>query len=368
MYIEKLVLSNIRNIEKLEFDLKPGCNLIVGNNGSGKTSILEAINLLGFGRSFRTHKTQDLVKKGTDNLTVSVRGHCDELVNRFGIRKTLNGKSEIRIDGKPVRKQSELSSFFPIVNCSPLSTSLLEDGPLVRRRFLDWLVFHVEHETISQVYREYDRSIEQRNKSLKFGDRRLAQTWQPKLVELNNQISKLRANVVEQFSPILLDTFSLLGQQNLLAQRQLKVEYKRGWKEAEDIGDILNSSIELDLKRGSTQYGVHKDELVFKIDDTPAKNILSRGEQKILLICMLLAASQFIEKNSSKKCIWLIDDVVAELDETTLTKLIKYLVNLERQVIITSIKKDLTLIQQLIDREYQVFHVEHGTQVLIDER
>ncbi|WP_111979029.1 DNA replication/repair protein RecF [Algibacillus agarilyticus] len=364
MIIEKLVVSDVRNIDKIQLIAHPRCNIIVGNNGSGKTSILESIHLLGFGRSFRTHKNQDLVQKQKESLMVlAVGATSNDIQKKFGIRKTLAGISDIRIDGKTIRRQSELSSFFPIVNCSPLSNVLLEDGPAVRRRFVDWLVFHVEHETIAQTYKEYERAIDQRNRSLKLGNKQLANSWTPQLVSLNKTISAKREHVINELNERCKAAFKILGQEQLLELAELEIKYKRGWRLDGEIEELLTSSLDLDLKRGTTHYGIHRDDMIVSYGESIAKTVLSRGELKILLMCLLIAASQYIEAHSDKQCIWLIDDIVAELDKPTLDKLLSYLLAMQRQLFVTCIEKDLPVLKEKIKHESVMFHVEHGTTV-----
>ncbi|NTS76355.1 DNA replication/repair protein RecF [Catenovulum sp. SM1970] len=366
MKINKLAVSNIRNIAQISLAPHDNCNLIVGANGSGKTSLLEAISMLGLGRSFRTNKHSELIRLGQEDFTIMAGAEVDDIQHKFGLRKSKQGDKEIRIDGETIRKQSVLSSYFPIVTCTPMTVELLDGSPSFRRKFIDWIVFHVEHQNISQLYKEFDRALAQRNQALKMNDRALVQAWDAKFIELNLSISELRKKVTDKIAPLVANFYRELAnpaQDNAVTNKVLDIIYKQGWSDKAEFAEVLSGQIYSDLKRKTTQSGVHRDDIFVGFDSIAARQVLSRGELKLLVLSLLLAAETFIRNETAKTCIWLIDDIAAELDDATLTRLFNYFTSANNQIFISCVEKDKVNIVDKLNCEYSMFHVEHGEKV-----
>lgn len=352
-------MHQLRSISKIEFLPNPNCNIIVGENGSGKTSILEAIYLLGFGRSFRKSKTSELIQFGQTDLTVFAAASDNLVSANFGIKKYKSGESEIKVQGERAKRLSELSSRFPIIAFTSDTLDLIDGSPIIRRRFIDWLVFHVKHDSeVAQIYRNFDKVLEQRNEALKQGDRKMVAAWTPKYIELNLQIQSMRAEVICLLQTYMSTTYKQVESGKINSQP--KLTYKLGWNAEIELDTILTKNLELDLKRRSSNYGVHRDDVNFQLDDYPVKNILSRGECKRFVLAILLAAEQLLQTQAKKQCIWVLDDIAAELDFDSIVRAFSIGVSQNNQMFFTCIEKDLAMIQQAINYEHTVFHVKHG--------
>lgn len=360
MHISKLAIHQLRCIDKLEFRPHPYCNIIVGENGCGKTSILEAIYLLGFGRSFRKSKTADLVQFGQSDLTVFAAAQSDYDSNeQFGIRKQRSGESEIKVRGRRAKRLSELSSQFPIISFTSDALDIIDSGPANRRRFIDWLVFHVKHNSdVADVYRQFDKVLEQRNEALKLGDDKQIKAWTPKFVELNLQIQSMRNEVLTELQSYVTQTYTQVESSKVNSKPRL--EYKLGWNKESDLTEVLEKNRNFEIKRRSCNYGVHRDDIILLLDETPVKNILSRGESKRFVLALLLAAEQLLQAKTQKQCIWVLDDIAAELDYQSIENAFSIGKTQKNQMFFTCIEKDLAIIQQAINFEHAVFHVKHG--------
>lgn len=371
MHISKLAIHNVRNISQIEMLPHAHCNIIVGENGSGKSSILEAIHLLGFGRSFRKSKTPELIQFDQANLTVfadcfTEKQQADDYEQniKFGLSKNQSGDSEVRIQGKKAARLSELSSQFPIVAFTCDSFDLVDGSPSIRRKFLDWLVFHVKHQqNVSSIYRDYARVLEQRNSALRRGLVEQIRSWDNSFIHLNKQIQQLREQAADWLNKEIYQYQSLLTKENFTdgdSQQCIQLEYKPGWNQQFDLAELLTKNLQTDLKRKTTGVGVHRDELILKYKEQPIRNILSRGECKRYVLALMFAAEEVIKKQTDKNCIWIVDDIAAELDLTSIKAAFSTNKNNQNQMFFTCIEKDLALIQQVIEYEHAVFHVKHG--------
>ncbi|MCU4675815.1 DNA replication and repair protein RecF [Catenovulum sp. 2E275] len=360
MYISKLAIHRLRCINKMEVVPHSSCNIIVGENGSGKTSILEAIYMLGFGRTFRKSKTAELVQFDQNDLTIFAATESDyQDTATFGIRKYKNGSSEIKVRGKKAKRLSELSSEFPIISFTSDTIDLIDSGPSGRRKFIDWLVFHVKHsEDVAEIYRQFDKVLEQRNEALKQADLKMIQAWTPKFVELNLQIQSMRNEVISQLQDYLNKSYRQVESSKVNSSPT--ITYKLGWNSEFDLAELLAKNQGFEIKRRSCNYGVHRDDIIFQLDDTPVKNILSRGETKRFVLALLLAAEALLVTKSQKHCIWVLDDIAAELDYQSIVNAFSVGKSQNNQMFFTCIEKDLAIIQQAINFEHAVFHVKHG--------
>ncbi|KMT65969.1 DNA replication/repair protein RecF [Catenovulum maritimum] len=362
MFIEKLMIERVRNISKLEIRPHQRCNIIVGDNGSGKSSILEAIHFLGFGRTFRKSKISEVIQFEQKDLVVfssSQNAGADKVQKNFGIKKSKSGDNEIRIGGVKAKRLSQLSSQFPIISFTPDSIDLIEAGPSIRRKFIDWLVFHVKQsELVAQTYRDFDKVLEQRNHALRLGDRKQIHAWTSQFIELNLQIQSYRAEIIGLLNHEFQNSYIQVESSKFNFNPELI--YKLGWNSELELKDILARNLETEIKRKTTCFGVHRDDLILELNSVSVKNILSRGECKRYVLAMLLAAENVISKNTDKNCIWLLDDIAAELDFESIKNAFSICNNVGNQMFFTCIEKDLELIKQVTNFGYSVFHVKHG--------
>ncbi len=353
MRLTHLHIKNFRNLEDIKITPVQGVNLIVGDNASGKTSLLEAIYYLSHIRSFRTQHVTDLILRQSPYLQLVAN---IETVNQqtipLGIRRSRN-KSEIRLNKQPIKRVSDIAIQFPVLAIHPDSYKLITGSPSERRQYIDWGVFHVEH-GFFQAWQRFKKALAQRNASLKSKQNNdVCQLWCNEINNTAKYIDQLR----QQYFDKLIPYFSQLTKQ-FFNENTVDIEYKRGWPADRDLLELLEENLQKERMRGYTQYGPHRAEITIKVNGQSAQTCISRGQQKLLVALMRLAqAMQFTEATNSA-CVLLYDDLPAELDANHRELILSVLSKMNIQLFLTAIE------QQQIDLSAweikKMFHVEHG--------
>lgn len=346
---------NFRNLHDIQFDVGENFNIMYGANGSGKTSILEAIYYLGLGRSFRTHLLKRIIQYNMDKFALFDKYQINSsTIITVGIERHLDGEGQIRIAGEGGYSKADLAKIMPLQLLNQNSYRLFEEGSKPRRQLIDWGVFHVEH-LFFQVWKKADRIIEQRNAALKSRiDKTQIQIWDTELSTLSAQLTQMRSQYIAAFIPVIQTML-----QKLLENINITIDFYQGWDNRLDLYTVLNDSLERDLRLGYTSHGPHRADLLFKINGVPANDVLSRGQQKVLLFACMLAQGSLLHELARKKCIYLIDDLAAELDVKRQQLLAGILTDLQAQVFITSLE-NATLPKLFANQNTKLFHVEHG--------
>lgn len=359
MTLNRLFIQNLRNLEGVDISPSAQVNLIFGENGSGKTSLLEAISLLALGRSFRSHKHKPLIRHQQSSFTVFGKVRTsDEVDVPIGINRTIEGESSFKANGHMVPSAADLAAFLPVQVINSDTFLLLEGSPKVRRQFIDWLVFHVEH-SFFPAWKAIQRCLKHRNSLLR-RDRiapfELA-PWDQELVFLTEKIHGLREQSFHQFQQAFEDLC-----QDFIKMDGIKLGYFRGWDKERDYAEILASGLERDQRLGYTQAGSHRADLRISINGQDASEILSRGQQKLLVCALKIAQGYVFSQITGRKSVYLVDDLPAELDEKHRALLVKWLARMGTQVFITGVEKDV-LVSSWRDQpevSLKMFHVEHG--------
>lgn len=339
----------------LEFD--PRYNLIYGKNASGKTSLLEALAYLGRGKSFRGAPTQSIVQHGERDFVLFGRVAGDSREVGIGVR---NGRDslEIRIDGEAASGVAELAAILPLQVIDPEVHNLVAGGPEQRRRFLDWMVFHVEHEFLG-VWRRFRRVLKQRNSLLKRGaTARDLDSWDEEFVVLAGQIDTIRRRVLELAMPVLEDTATTL------LDDEVGLAYHRGWKADLELEAALAGARERDFQLGSTQVGPHRAELKILANERQARRLVSRGQQKLLASALILGGSEVVQTAIERPLVLLLDDPAAELDRDSLERILAGAIRLGTQLIVTSLDPEIIDFPE----PARTFHVEHGAISRVDDQ
>ncbi len=356
--LAKLVVTDLRNI--IGTDIRPasGFNIFYGGNGSGKTSLLEAIFLLALGRSFRGHQQKPLIREGEKQATVFGETQ-DGLM--LGIQRSLRGPQLIRIDGKKAESLAELTRCLPLLLINTDTFLVLEGAPRERRRFLDWGVFHVEHSFLA-CWRQARLALLNRNNLLKNdASKAELEPWTRALSKNAEMIDQFRAEHVELLRMEMKNKVQeLLGTQ---FAEKFALEYIRGWDK--DLYEQIQSDLPKDRKYGHTTSGPQKADLRFKVGAYNAAEVLSRGQLKLFVCALKIAQGKLLQKATQKSCIFLIDDLPAELDKSNITKVCRMFGELEGQVFLScidqqSLDKDIQNISLDQGQEYRLFHVKHG--------
>ncbi|MCB1844626.1 MAG: DNA replication and repair protein RecF, partial [Halioglobus sp.] len=273
--------TDFRCLDRVSFEPHPRFSLIAGPNASGKTSLLEGIAYLGRGRSFRNASASDLVQHGAEGFLVQGEVHTGSGRQRVGVR---NGRAglEFSIDGDGQGGLSALVDILPLQLIDPEVHQLVAGAPEERRRFLEWMTFHVEQGYLD-VWRRFRRALKQRNASLRSGGKAL-DSWDRKFVETALAVDAARKRVLLGGIPVLGSTAgTLLG-------ADVTFEYKQGWSVDADLVEQLQSARQRDLVSGTTSIGPHRADLRLRVDERVAKRLVSRGQQKLLACSMVLGS------------------------------------------------------------------------------
>jgi DNA replication and repair protein RecF len=347
-----LSVQKVRKVRNLKIYPSTSVNCICGPNGSGKTSLLEAIHLLATARSFRTTKVRDVITHGEQSLLVNGEFiDSSGQLNRIGVEKTFD-QTRLRLNGDPVVVASRLARVVPVLNFNSESFLLLSGGPSIRRSLVDRLMFHVEHQYLDTLKRYY-RALKQRNMLLRA--RRAAReitAWDEQMAPEVTQLDLWRRNCVAAINAYL----SVSPVSELIGKLQL--EYYRGWNRDTDFSVVLSMNLNRDRESGTTTLGPHRAELRVKVDEKMAKTVVSRGQGKLIIAAIVGAQAKYLSENSSEKPILLIDDLAAELDRNARLIAVDSLLGTDSQIFFTAI--DFKDLPNNILESAKVFHVEQG--------
>jgi len=327
----------------------PDLNLILGSNGAGKTSVLEALYLLGRGRSFRTARIERVV--GSDGSTLTVIGRVEDRGQTVpvGIERGRN-VLRIRIGGRDATGMAELAQTFPVQLIQPNSHKLLEEGPRYRRQFLDWGVFHVEP-VFYPAWQRFQRALRQRNAALRA--RQDERPWDPELLAAADALDSARRTYLEELLPLVTAYVD-----RILGLDGVTLRYAPGWPQDMSLSDALHNHRQRDRDQGFTVYGPHRADLRVQINGAPVQERVSRGQQKMLVAAMVLAQATVFNAKTGRQGALLVDDVAAELDATHRGRLLGLLCELPMQLFVTAIEEAGLLDE--FSRPAKVFHVERG--------
>lgn len=349
MPIHEFSAQGFRCLSNIELAPEPHYNLIYGDNASGKTSILEALAYLGRGKSFRGAATGSLIQHGQREFVLFGRVADGGRTSKVGVRNSVAGL-EVRIDGQSGGGAAALAGALPLQIIDPDVHELVAGAPDGRRRYLDWIAFHVEQGYL-QVWRRFRRALKQRNAALRSGAASATiRGWNAEFVELAEKLDAGRRMALE----VATDSLQEAGRE--LLGSELRFEYRAGWKEDLGLLAALESGLERDLQHGSTQAGPQRADLRLIYDDRQARKLVSRGQQKLLACAMVLAATETAQTALQRPLLLLLDDPAAELDGDSLARLMQRVRRLGCQVIATSLEADASFFQE----PAAVFHVERG--------
>jgi len=330
--LRRLQVTDLRCLQTVNLELDSRFTLISGPNASGKTSLLEAMYVLGRGRSFRTRRLDHLIRRGASQFVVFGEVEAGERRVPVGVEGSADGM-RAKVAGSAVASLSELAVVFPVQVIDPEVHKLIEEGPNRRRRFLDWGVFHVEPGFL-ETWQRYQQILKQRNAALKVG--RAVNAWDRDLVRYGEEISGARARYVEQLA---LEAQRLAKE---LLGLELQLSYRSGWLRGSSLGEALAQSAKLDQERGSTQVGPHRGELGIQLDGVVARDRISRGQQKLLAAALLLAQLKLFPAHLPLQPSLLLDDPAAELDNDRLSRLIHEVSGPRNQLVVTTLSKDFS--------------------------
>lgn len=360
MYLESISLINFKNFDQRNFDFDQKINCLVGNNGVGKTNVLDAIYYLAHTRGYFNPIASQNIKHDKDFFVI------DGVFNKNGKKEHIhcslkNGQKKImKRNGKEYEKLSDHYGFLPLVIISPYDTDLIIEGSEVRRKFMD-MIISMNDSTYFQHLIRYNKTINQRNALLKYFaanfvfNRDNLEVYDAQLVEYGTSIHSKRKAFVEEFIPIFEKWHGHILEGSVLNGNPEKVGFSYKSKLiTTDFESLLKDTLEKDRVLQYTSAGIHRDDLVFEIDGYPIKKVGSQGQQKSFLIALKLAQFDFMKKKSNMKPILLLDDIFDKLDDNRVGQLL-HLVNDENfgQLFITDTHDERT--ERLIRNTGQSF-------------
>ncbi len=326
--MERLEVHGFRNLDETQLRPHPHVNVVTGPNGAGKTSLLEAIYFLSRVRSFRTRQSDRLIRWGADEARV-IAGRGQD---RLGVARS-PGHTRLRLNGADASTRSALAARLPVQLINTEHQRLLLDGPRVRRQFLDWGTFHLEpgYRALAQ---RYQHALRQRNAALRVGDRRSEQAWTPVLIHCATAVDAARHRFIQALRP----TWADLARQ-WLGLENLELRYYRGAAAEAAWEDVLDEQLERDRTAGFTHRGPHRADLLLSRERIPAADALSRGQQKLLVVALLVAEVQLWARQGLAPLL-LIDDLPAELDPVHLRTVLHTVTDQPTQIFLTAIDGD----------------------------
>jgi DNA replication and repair protein RecF len=361
--LTRLQIDNVRNLKQVTLQDLARVNVFFGSNGSGKTSVLEAIHLLGMARSFRGSSVKSLITHGQASCVAF--GMASPLTSHgagvsLGVRRGVAGEALLKVAGSPVKSVARLVEHLPLQVINADSFELLTGAPGARRRYLDWGVFHVEHRFLEQ-WQRFQRCIKQRNKLLRHGKIREQElsVWTRDLATAGAAIGDYRKAyfklLVPRFTDIVKQLVPSLGD-------GLELRYQQGWDRQSTYEAALHGSISSDIEQGYTHVGPQRADIRVLIDGRLAADTLSRGQQKLVVCGLKLAQGQLMSEQGKGSCTYLVDDLPSELDLEHSRQVCELLASMKAQVFITCVDQaDIVSVWPEETSDMAMFHVEHGT-------
>jgi DNA replication and repair protein RecF len=331
MTLRRVQVTDFRCLHRAYLDLDPHFTLISGPNASGKTSLLEAVYVLGRGRSFRTRRLEPLIRSGAERMMVVGEAELPERRVTLGVEGSADGL-RARVGGERVASLAELAWVLPVQIIDPEIHRLIEEGPNRRRRYLDWGVFHVEHLFVEH-WQRYQQALRQRNAALKARQGRAGVTvWDVELVRCGELITEARRRYVEQLAPVAASVAAHL------LDLELVLAYRPGWPAGADLHTALEGSFAKDHDLGATQVGPHRADLAIRLQGATVRDRVSRGQQKLLAAVLLLSQIKLFPQDSRARPTLLLDDPAAELDGPHLRALLDEVRSQPLQLVVTTLQ------------------------------
>lgn len=353
MAISRLIVEKFRNLNAVDLQFDPGFNFLVGNNGSGKTSLLEAIFYLGHGRSFKSAVSNRVIAYDEPHFTLF--GQIQESQHQWsvGLQKHRQGNTIAKINGEDGNKIADLAHLLPMQLITPEGLTLLNGGPSYRRAFLDWGLFH--HQTsFHGAWLALNRLLKQRNAALSQQQPYAAiKIWDIELAKLAHQVSEWRASYAEALRPAIEQTCQLF-----LPELEISLSFHRGWEKDTDYADLLKDNFERDRALGYTFSGPQKADFRFKANGLPVEDVLSRGQLKLLMCALRLAQGEHLMAELGRHCIFLIDDFASELDQFKRALLAERLQQSGSQVFVSAITQGQ--LKEMQPTQYRLFSIDQG--------
>ena len=364
MKIRDIKLLNFRNYDELNLEFSDNINVIIGNNGEGKTNILESVYVLSLTKSNRYGADNDLIKFGKENLKVEGNVIDDDLLRKFNVSLSKN-KKNVFINGKEIRKISDYISNFCVISFAPIDLEIIKGSPSIRRNFLNIEISQLYNNYINYL-NEYNYILKMRNDYLKkmnlnaMIDKRYLDIINDKLIDKAVKIYEYRFKYVEEINSLIESIFYKIA-----GLKSLKIEFDNslglGKFDEETITKTMNDKFKKnyhqELMLGNTLNGPHRDDFKFMLNDLDMKIYSSQGQQRLAIIAFKIAELYIYKRIKKSYPVLLLDDIFSEIDIRKRNKIIKFLNN-DIQTIITT--TDLVDISEELLKKARIFKIKNG--------
>ena len=357
MILKTLSLLNYKNFDSKNFSFDSKINCFVGENGIGKTNVLDAIYHLSFGKSYFNPVATQNIKHNEEFFVVDGEYDIEDKSEKIIVSLKRGQKKIIKRNDKVYEKFSDHIGFLPLVIISPADRDLIVEGSDVRRKFIDGVISQSDKSYLNHLIK-YNKVLAQRNSLLKYFavnntfNADTLEIYNNQLADFGSEIFKKRNEFLQEFIPIFIERYNSISNNN----EAVDLEYKSDLFD-NDLNSLLEQNLNKDKALQYTSVGIHKDDLVFKIEDYPIKKFGSQGQQKSFLVALKLAQFDFIKAHSGVNPILLLDDIFDKLDENRVAQLIK-LVDDENfgQLFISDTHADRTeSVVKSIHQSYKIF-------------
>ncbi|NRA12479.1 MAG: DNA replication/repair protein RecF [Crocinitomicaceae bacterium] len=363
MHLENLHLINFKNYEEAEIQLSDGINCFVGNNGAGKTNILDAVHYLSICKSYMNVIDRQNIRFGQPFFSIQGEWHKDEAKISINCAVKVGSKKVFKRNKKEYEKLADHIGQFPAVMISPYDRDLISEGSEVRRRWMDGIISQFDRRYLESI-QKYAKVVVQRNALLKnmaehrMFDRESIEVWDHQMVLLGLDIFEKRKSFLNEFIPVFQKHYDSIGHAN----EEVHLIYKSQLTEA-PFADLLKQYEKKDAYTRYSNVGIHRDDLVFQIKGHPVKKFGSQGQQKSFIIALRLAQYEWLKSHLNTQPVLLLDDIFDKLDHTRVERLMKLVSDqFFGQVLVTD--TDLERVEKIFSEsnlECKVFRVEEGT-------
>jgi len=359
MYLKKLSLTFFKNYDQAELQFSPKINCLVGNNGVGKTNILDAIHYLSLTKSFFNNIDSVNIKHKEDYFIVQGNFVRDDEENNIFCSFHKQKQKVLKRNGKEYHKLSDHVGRYPVVMISPADSALISEGSEVRRKFLNKIISQYDPGYLDSVLK-YNKVLQQRNKLLKDFkisagfDNDMLSIWDLQLIKYGNYIFKERDILVNELIPVFNEYYSFISKEKEI----VKLNYRSHLKDG-DFTEMLQNSVDKDRILEYTTVGIHKDDLILEMDEFPVKSLGSQGQQKSYLVALKLAKFDYIKRKAGFSPILLLDDIFDKFDAARVEQIIRLVGNHRfGQIFITDTHKSrLQDILKTVDSDYKMFRI-----------
>lgn len=353
MYIKRIYLENFRNYISQKIELNENINVFYGNNAQGKTNILEALYYSSIGRSFRTYKDSELIKLNQVSSKIKVEYRKNGRDNEIEIILDKNNKKIIKLNKIKINKNSELIGNINTVIFSPDDVIILKQGPSLRRKFLDILISQLRPKYLHELS-EYNKILEQRNIILKNKQMDILDTWDEQLAIYTEKIYNFRNEYIKKIQEKLINIHPEITNN----KEVMKIEYKTDFEDKEKFKSLLEKNLKLDIIKGYTSVGAHREDFNIYINDKLLYTYGSQGQHRTAILALKIAEMNIIKDEIGENPILLLDDVTSELDMERVSLIFDYIK--DYQVLITCTEIETVLKYECLTKNVKLYNINNG--------